>query len=106
MSKEIKIRTDGGFSRVNVEILYSKHFRQEIKQDERESELLIKLLKRTLEKNNAKGIETFLFPDEGVMFEFIINTENVERMLNILKQVGGRCITSIESGVSNMTVGF
>ena len=101
------MRTDSRFSRVEVYILYSKHFRQELKQmDKRESKLLIILLKGTLEKNNAKNIETFILPDEGILFGFIINMENFERILNGLKQVGGRCITSIESGVSTIPVVF
>ena len=86
---------------VYVDVSYSKSRKHEMKQiGEKNCTLLVSLLRRTLEKNNAFNIIISIPKNSNrsadIVLEFTIYKKNLDDVLDVLRQVGGSNIGSIE----------
>lgn len=84
-----------------IYILYSKSRKKEMKHvGQKNCPLLISLLRKTLEKNNALDIITTIPKNNNrsanIILEFTISKGNLDHTLDLLKQVGGPSIGSLE----------
>lgn len=84
-----------------IDISYSKSRKKEMKHaDKKNCPLLVSLLRGTLEKNNALDIITTIPKNSNrsadIVLEFTISKENLDHVLDLLKQVGGSNVGSFE----------